>query len=302
MRLATLSAALVAGLTLALAGAAPVTVTGQSGDLGLGVYADINFRGLSATFVRDTPDLRPSGLDGRISSLKVAPGEVWEACTEVNFGGRCQVFSADQNDLRRGGWNDTIRSVRRLRGNGPGPGRGTGGNGPETRGLELFAGLSYSGQRKLITEASSNLRREGFNDRAHSLRVPRGEVWEVCVNAEFDDCRIVDEDVPDLSVLGLSREISSARPRPFGRGGRGIGNRIVLYEGANYRGRTTTIVADTPNLTWFRNTAGSVRVYGGRWELCDQPRYGGRCVLVVNDVPDLSRLRLDDRVSSLRVR
>jgi hypothetical protein len=219
------------------------------------------------------------------------------------------VFSGTESDLaKRAGWNDAIYSVRQVRRIGGGNGD-NGRGGGASRGIELYAGTRYSGQRALIDRPESNLRRINFNDRASSLRVPRGEVWEVCVNADFDDCRVVDGDVPDLSVLGLNREISSARPRPFG-GGIGRGGfptpnrpRIVLYDGRDFQGRATTIDDDTPSLRWTNdNRAGSLRVQNGRWELCDQPRFGGRCITVSQDVPDLARFGWNNRISSLRPR
>ncbi|MEO8481466.1 MAG: beta/gamma crystallin-related protein [Acidobacteriota bacterium] len=303
----TFAATLIA---LALASGLGAQFERQMGGLGLEVFEDKNFKGRSATFLNATPDLRLSGMDGRISSLRVEPGEIWEACTEPNYQGRCQVFSGTESDLaKRAGWNDAIRSVRRVRGGGGGDvGRGRGGN--DTRGLELFAGTRFSGQRVLIDRPESNLRRMNFNDRASSLRVPRGEVWEICVNADFDDCRVVDSDIPDLSVIGLNREISSTRARPSGGGGVGRGGfpgpsrpRIVLYDSRNFQGRTTTIDDETPTLRWTNNnTAGSLRVVSGRWEICDEVRFSGRCVTVTQDVPDLARFGWNNRISSLRPR
>jgi Beta/Gamma crystallin len=297
-------------LSLILASGAGARLEGQMGGLGLEVFGDKNFKGRSATFRMSTPDLRPSGMDALISSFRVAAGEVWEMCTEPNYQGRCQVFSGNESDLsKRLGWNDAIASVRRIRGsndNGNGRNGGGGNGGSATGNLELFAGTRYSGQRVIVDRAESNLRRVNFNDRASSLRVPRGEAWEVCVNADFDDCRVVENDVPDLGPIGLNREISSARPRPlgFGRGGGPTANRprVVLYDGRNYQGRATTIDDDTPSLRWTTNTAGSVRVLFGRWQLCEDAQYGGRCVNVTQDVPDLERFGMGNRISSVRQR
>lgn len=82
---------------------------------GLQVYADINFKGRSATFIDNTPDVGSSGMGHLISSLRVPSGETWQVCTETNFRGRCQVVSSDAPDLRRGDWNDLIASARRIR-------------------------------------------------------------------------------------------------------------------------------------------------------------------------------------------
>jgi hypothetical protein len=280
----------------------------RMGGLGLEVFADNNFRGLSATYLNDTPDLGVSGMAGRISSLRVAPGEIWEVCTERFFRGRCQVVQGDENDLRRNGWNDVIMSVRRVRGGGVSGGRGG------SQGLELYAGLRYSGQRIVVTEEVSNLRRVNFNDRASSLRVPRGEVWEICVNADFDDCRIVDGDVPDLGPVGLNREISSVRQRfdNWGRGGgrgqvgRGgnlyVQPRIEFFNQPSYRGNNTIVTNDMPSLGWSMDDGGSIRVQGGTWEICDGPKFSGRCVVISDDVPDTRRLNIRDRIWSVRQR
>jgi hypothetical protein len=296
------AAVLTAGLAASLA----AQRDRQMGGLGLEVFEDKNFNGRSATFLYDTPDLRTSGLDGRISSLRIVNGETWQACTGVNYTGRCQVFSGNESDLaKRTGWNDAIMSVRRIGGNrgGPvGPGPGGPGLGPR-QGVELYAGTRYSGQRKIVASAVSNLRSIDFNDRASSLRIARGEIWEICVNANYDDCRVVDDDVPDLGVIGLNREISSMRPRPFGRGGgSAIGRpRIVFYSEIGYRGRSTTVERDTPSLR-LRGGIRSARVLSGQWEVCENDRYAGRCIVLTGEVPNLAGSILRSGPASARAR
>lgn len=289
---------------VALLGAAVTPVHAQRdremGGIGLTVWSDSNYRGSNHTFRDDNPDLRSIGMTDRISSLRAGGGEVWEVCSEPRYAGRCQVFSGDEPDLQRRGWNDIISSVRRVRQGGRGggfPGR------PTT--LELYAGIDYSGQRVAMTGATSDFRRIDFNDRAMSLRVPRNQPWEICVHNNFDDCRVVTEDVPDLSRLGISRMLSSARPRS-GRGGGGgifpgVKPRLVLYDRTGYSGRSLTIEDSRSTLSFFGNQAGSAQVVG-RWELCDEPGFNGRCVTVSSDVRDLARLGLRDRVSSVRPR
>jgi peptidase inhibitor family I36/beta/gamma crystallin len=82
---------------------------------GLQVYADINYKGRSATLDPSTPDVGARGMGATISSFRVPSGETWQVCTETNFRGRCQNFTGDASDLRRGDWNDLIASVRRIR-------------------------------------------------------------------------------------------------------------------------------------------------------------------------------------------
>jgi Beta/Gamma crystallin len=56
----------------------------QVGGVGLTVFADSNFRGKTQTFRRDVSDLARYGLNDRISSLRVGPGEQWEVCEHAN--------------------------------------------------------------------------------------------------------------------------------------------------------------------------------------------------------------------------
>ncbi len=288
----------------------------QMGGIGLSVWQDANFRGTNATFIEDMPDLRSTRLDRRISSLRVAPGEVWQICTERNYQGRCQVVSGSESNLQTTGWNDVIQSARRVQGGGVGRGGGIGRGGgrggagrPAPGTIELYAGTQYTGQVVVVERAEANLRRVNFNDRASSVRVAAGEAWELCVNANYDDCRLIDEDLVSLNALGLNRLVSSVRPRPdWGRGGRGgIGRggqrpQAVLYDQTNYRGRSILLTGDEPQIRLSNNTNGSLRVFAGRWELCAQPQFGGQCVTVAQNTPDLRSLSLRGRVSSARPR
>jgi len=82
---------------------------------GLEVYADINYKGRSATLDTSTPDVGARGMGALISSIRVPPGETWQVCSETNFRGRCRTLTGDASDLRRGDWNDVIASVRRIK-------------------------------------------------------------------------------------------------------------------------------------------------------------------------------------------
>jgi Beta/Gamma crystallin/Peptidase inhibitor family I36 len=303
------SVGLVAGAVLVLGGwqrrAVPRPLAPRSG---ITVFEDINYGGRSRTFTVDVPDLRKTGLNDRISSLAVAPGETWQICVDPNYRGRCTLVTDLDPNLVDSGWNDRISSLRRVRTDadrGPFP-RGEGrGEGPQT--LELFAGTDYTGQRKVISGPVADFRSIGFNDRALSVRVRGGGVWEICVNANFDDCRAVNDDVSDLNALGVGRLVSSARPRLFGpRGGAfpppPARVRIILFSGVDFTGRSMTIDEALPSLGAFNGLARSLRVVGGRWDVCESIRYGGRCATVTGDVRDLRSLRLEGRIQSVRPR
>jgi hypothetical protein len=192
-------------LLVCAAVAAPAAQRDRAPSVGITVFEDVNFGGRYTSFVRDIPDLRRSAFDKRISSFIIAPGEVWEMCDSRNFSGRCEAFSGREPDLVRRKWNDKIQSLRLVRNGGP------------TWRLELFAGTRYSGQRFVIDGPTADFSKTGFNDRAMSVRVPAGQSWEVCINANYDQCSVIDHDVPDLALIGLTRLISSARPHTRGR-------------------------------------------------------------------------------------
>lgn len=78
---------------------------------------------------------------------------------------------------------------------------------------------------------------------------------------------------------------------------------IVLYEREGYRGRSVVVNGEMRNLERraLGNTAASVVVERGRWEVCEQPRYQGRCaVLRRGNYPDLRGTGLQWEIASIR--
>jgi hypothetical protein len=273
------------------------------GGVGITVYRDENFRGENATFRQDVSDLRGYRFSDRITSLRVAPGEYWEACERANYQGRCQVFSGEERDLRRIGWTDRISSLRRVRGGGGGGNPGP--FPPDTRrGIVLYDDPYFRGNSLPIRDASDNLRFQSFHDRAESVRVLSGR-WELCAEPRFRRCQIVDRDVPTLSSLGLNKKLSSVRPVGGGGGG-GYPppypetERLVLFEGPGYRGESVTVESATAILSGFGARARSVQVLGGAWLVCEGPRFTGRCQEVSSNIPDLDRWGQMGRILSAR--
>lgn len=208
-----------AAVTVLFAQPAPLAA-GQRGararggaGVGITVYEDENFRGRSATFRNDVPDLgRAAGMNDRITSLRIPRGESWEVCENNNYGGRCQVFSASTANVGRG-WNDRISSLRRVRGNGGGgfrpPMPGPGGRGR----IVLFSERGFRGRSVSVSGSESYL--AAFNDRAQSVQV-FGGAWQLCEDSEFRGrCVTVSSNVADLG--SLRGKVSSARPLARGR-------------------------------------------------------------------------------------
>jgi hypothetical protein len=172
---------------------------------------------------------------------------------------------------------------------------------PLPNSLELFSRTRFSGDRRLFSTEQSDLRRVGFNDVAQSLRLGRGQAWEVCVDIDFGNCRVVNSDWQQLSRLGISRRISSVRPWRQGGGGRGGGQTyVVLFDNRGYRGRSFRVDSAAAVLSGFANRAESIQVSGGAWQLCERSSFGGRCVVVSGNMTDLSAIGLRNRVASVR--
>jgi len=267
----------------------------QIGSVGLTLFADRDFRGRSATIREDMPDFRSINMNDVAQSLRVGPGEQWEVCEHINYQGRCVVVSGAERDLRTTGWNRIISSARRVRG-------GRGGRGVAPGVLELFSRTGFSGDRRTFSGPDSDLRRTGFNDVAQSLRVPPGQSWQVCADANFGNCLVVNTDWRDLTGLSMSRRISSVRPWQQQGGGGGAVPRghLILFSDTRYRGQSFRVDGDTPVMQGFANRARSVQVNGGSWQLCDRASFAGRCVPVSANLPDLSSIGLSRRVASVR--
>lgn len=78
------------------------------------VYRDSNYRGQSLTFRSEVSNLRSSGMNDQISSIRLGRGD-WEVCTDANFRGDCRIIREDARDLNRMNLNDKISSLRPVR-------------------------------------------------------------------------------------------------------------------------------------------------------------------------------------------
>ena len=258
----------------------------QLGGVGITIFADVNFRGRSARYRYDVPNLEPLGLNDKTSSLRVGPREQWEVCEHANYQGRCIVVSGEEPDLRRNDWNDQISSLRRVRGY-PGP--------PTDRQpyIVLFTQTSYRGLPNNYHEANGDL--GGIGRRTQSVTIGRG-VWELCDGRNYSGrCVTLDQSVPDLRVYNLRNRVLSIRP--VGSDGPTQPPRdwyIVLFDEVNYRGNSTNYDGPAENLN---RRVRSVTIGRGVWELCDR---AGRCITLDRSVPNLRTYNIGNRISSVR--
>ncbi len=87
---------------------------GWGGRNSITVYEDANFRGASATFNGEMPNLGRRQLNDNISSMQM--NGTWEVCTDPYFRGTCQTFTGDVRNLNSSMVNDRISSLRPVRG------------------------------------------------------------------------------------------------------------------------------------------------------------------------------------------
>ena len=79
------------------------------------VYENSNFRGASREFTGEDRNLGRTPFNDRISSVRVQGR--WEVCTDAEFRGRCRIVEGEIRNLS-GGFNDSISSMRPVRGGG----------------------------------------------------------------------------------------------------------------------------------------------------------------------------------------
>jgi hypothetical protein len=196
---------MVTFMFFALSASAQVRRNGGGYGTGITVFTNPNFTGQSVSLRNDTPDLRGYSLNDKISSLEIANGESWEVCQDINYANRCQVFSGSVSNLRDMGWNDRISSLRRVN-TGFNNGRQGGVYGSNrSQGLVLYDRPFFRGNSTTLVNSDSRI---GLGNGLGSAQI-RGGVWQLC--DRNGRCATVSQDVPDLSRLGLSGRITSAR-------------------------------------------------------------------------------------------
>lgn len=78
---------------------------------------------------------------------------------------------------------------------------------------------------------------------------------------------------------------------------------LTMFENDNFGGRRFDVQGAAENLgnSGFNDTASSVRIRRGTWQVCDDAYFRGRCVtLQSGDYPSLGAMGLNDKVSSVR--
>ena len=191
--------------------------------------------------------------------------------------------------------------------------------------LTLYSRDDYHGRSQTVRDAVADLEDVRFNDTTQSIRVRSGR-WEACEEADFRGACFLLEAGDYPSLDGRANKITSLREvrggwdrgrdrererdwdehRDRGRErghlpGRALGGELTLYTRDDFVGRSLSVRNGAADLRErdFNDTAQSVRVRAGYWEVCEDVGFRGRCrTLGPGEYASLERL--SNRISSVR--
>jgi len=155
------------------------------------VFTNPNFTGAAMTLDNDIDNLRNSGFNDRIQSMRVFGGN-WEACEDRDFGGSCMVFGP--GDYRRlpPQLDRSISSLRRVgepSWNGLVPGGGAyvvmdQGAGRSRHPVWLYEHSNFNGRTVRATGDVADLGSSGLNDATSSIFISFG-TWRFCEDSNY---------------------------------------------------------------------------------------------------------------------
>ena len=191
--------------------------------------------------------------------------------------------------------------------------------------LTLYSRDDYHGRSHTVRDAVADLEDVRFNDTTQSIRVRSGR-WEACEEADFRGACFLLEAGEYPSLDGHANKITSLREvrggwdghpgrdrdrdrdhrweRDRERGhlpGRSLGGELTLYTRDDFVGRSLSVRNGAADLRErdFNDTAQSVRVRAGYWEVCEDVGFRGRCrTLGPGEYASLERM--SNRISSVR--
>ncbi len=172
-------------------------------------------------------------------------------------------------------------------------------------GATVFKDPDFSGDSVTIRDDEPDLRGFGLNDEISSIRIPRGQSWEICQDIGYGNrCQVITASISDLKSIGWDDRISSLRRARVG-GSRGSGTVRVLtvFTNANFEGETASFRNDEPDLQGYglNDEISSILIPPGEsWEICQDVKYGNRCQVITRSISDLRSIGWDNRISSLR--
>jgi hypothetical protein len=167
--------------------------------------------------------------------------------------------------------------------------------------IRVCENRNMGGRCETFRHGVDDLREWGFSNRISSFRIEGGS-WLLCTDYGFRGvCEEYRRSEMDLNGTRLQDNVSSLRPVRGGSGGGGGRASIAVYSQPGYRGKSWVFSDDIADLgrVGLNNQVSSVRVYGGRWQICEQQGFRS-CRSITSDIPDLSIIGWNNRVSSIR--
>ena len=163
------------------------------------LFENDNYGGRSISVAEAVANLQSLGFNDLTSSVRIAPWQRWEVCSDADFGGNCRVLDESTPSMRPFGLNDQISSIRPLAEAAREP-------------VMLYEHANFGGRSIAVTDAVTDLRSLNFNDLASSIRIPPRERWMICSDAEYRGrCETVEGSVANLVPLQLNDKVSSLR-------------------------------------------------------------------------------------------
>ena len=183
-------------------------------------YTQPDFRGTAITFDGDVDNLRNSGFNDSIQSMRITGGN-WEACEDRDYGGSCLVFGP--GDYRRlpPQLDRAISSLRRVGGADPSwTGLTPGGQnyvvmnesaGRSRHPLWLYEHGNFRGRTVRAAGDVTDLSQSGLNDTASSIFISFG-TWQFCSDSNYRGrCITLEPGQYSDMPAGMNDSISSFR-------------------------------------------------------------------------------------------
>ena len=180
-------------------------------------------------------------------------------------------------------------------------------------GITVFTDPDFGGESASFREDTPDLVGYGLNDKISSIRISRGESWEVCQDIDYANrCQVISRDIANLREIGWDNRISSLRrlggggfsrgrppfyPEPAYRGG------MMVFTDRDFKGESASFRENAADLVAFglNDKISSIRIPPGEsWEVCQDINFGNRCQIITRSISDLKSIGWDDRISSLR--
>ena len=177
--------------------------------------------------------------------------------------------------------------------------------------VELYTEPRFGGQGLGLNEGTDDLGNFDYRNSVMSIVVNQGR-WEICEKPQYEGrCRVFGPGRHEAMPDALRYSQGSLRPAEFGgnwggnwgnNGGSGAERgALTLYEHERGGGRSVGIDGPVNNLKdrQFNDTASSLEVRSGRWEVCLHADYGAPCRTYGPGRYDLGG-EFQDAISSVR--